>query len=393
MNPQDFHYGGVGARAPRRRTRLWTVVAAVGAAALALIVGIAVIVVSGSPKASTDALRPGPSDAPSGSPSNGGATAGASGKTTRKCTVSAKLVPSCGVWWGVTPGAFTTTPPRQALSTFERRTGRTVDVFHYFHRGKQIFPTPTEIAIARQPGKNRRLLLNWKPDDGESFAKVAAGSMDAHIDRLSGHIKQNFPERFWLVIHHEPEEEINLKAGSGHTPTDYSRMFRRVVKRFRANGVKNILFTVAYRGYSNWYTKPWFMQTYPGNDVVDWVALDPYVKEAAKTPDFASLIDKAGPLEHDQGHPGFYTWSQSHMPGKPLMIAEWGILYDKTTAAERVAFFRSVATQIKNFPRIKALVYFEAPHGGLGDSQIHTDPATLRAYRELGRRPEFNPSP
>jgi glycosyl hydrolase family 26 len=390
MAPQNPHHGA-GARAPKRRTRLWTVVAAVGAAACALIVGIAVIVVSGSPRASTDALPPGPVATPSDSPAYGGATPHASAKATRTCTVSAKLVPSCGAWWGVTPGAFTRTPPQQALSTFERRTGRTVDIFHYFHKGKQIFPTPTEIAIARQPGKHRKLLINWKPDNGESWAKVAAGSMDAHIDRLSRHIEQSFPERFWLVIHHEPEEEIDLKAGSGYTPTDYSRMFRHVVQRFRANGVKNVLFTVAYRGYSNWYVKPWFMQIYPGNDVVDWVAIDPYVKDVTKTPDFASLIDRAAPLEHDQGYPGFYTWSKSRMPGKPLMIAEWGVLYDRTSAAQRAAFFRSVAAQIKHYPRFKALVYFEAPHGGLGDSQIHADPVTLNAFRALGRQPEFNP--
>jgi hypothetical protein len=50
-----------------------------------------------------------------------------------------------------------------------------------------------------------------------------------------------------------------------------------------------------------------------------------------------------------------------------------------------------VGAQIKNYPRLKALVYFEAPHGGLGDSQVHTDRQTLKAFRELGRRPEFNP--
>jgi hypothetical protein len=361
-------------------------VAAAGATACALVVGVAVVD-SGSPRASANPIHSGTGAA---DPQGGGSKAGAVGGKARKCTVSATLVPSCGVWWGVTPGAFSRQPPQQALSTFERRTGRTVDVFHYFHKGKQLFPNATEIAIARQPGKNRKLLLNWKPDDGESWAQVANGSMDAHIDRLSAYIKRNFPERFWLVIHHEPEEEVRLKAGSGYTPADYSRMFRHVVQRFRRNGVDNALFTVAYRGYSNWTIKPWFMQLYPGNDVVDWVAFDPYVK-GPQTPDFTSLIDKAAPLEHDQGYPGFYTWSKSRMPGKPLMIAEWGILQDRTTAAQRVAFFQSVRAQIKNYPRLKALVYFEAPHGGLGDSQVHTDPQTLQAFRRLVRDPVFNP--
>jgi hypothetical protein len=364
--------------------------AAAGATACALAVGIAVVD-SGSPSASANPLYSTPAgQGTHGAPAGGSATGTAGGKA-RNCTVSALLVPSCGVWWGVTPGAFSGEHPRQALSTFERRTGRTVDVFHYFHKGKQLFPTPAEIAIAREPGKERKLLLNWKPDEGQTWAQVAGGSMDAHIDRLSAHIKATYPERFWLVIHHEPEEEVRFKTDSGYTPADYSRMFRHVVQRFRKDGVQNALFTVAYRGYSNWTVKPWFMQLYPGADVVDWVAFDPYVKGAEHTPDFASLIDKAAPLEHDQGYPGFYSWSKSHMPGKPLMIAEWGVLQDKTTAEERVAFFQSVGAQIRNYPRLKALVYFEAPHGGLGDSQIHTDPQTLRAFRRLGRDPVFNP--
>src|ERR687895_576794 len=34
------------------------------------------------------------------------------------CTVSAKLVPSCGAWWGVAPASFTDTPRTQALHDF-----------------------------------------------------------------------------------------------------------------------------------------------------------------------------------------------------------------------------------------------------------------------------------
>ena len=372
--------------ARKSRTWLWAVIAAIGVIACLLAVGVAAMQSEPSEVAANEFGTEG-----DGGPTGGGSPTGTPATRPRKCTVSANLVPSCGVWWGATPGAFGGQPPQQALSTFEQRIGRTLDIYHGFHKGTQIFPTPAEIAIARQPGKNRKLLLNWKPDDGQSWAQVANGSMDAHIDRLAAHIKADFPEKFWLVIHHEPEEEIKHQPNSGYTPRDYSRMFRRVVQRFRRDGVKNVLFTVAYRGYSNWTIKPWFMQLYPGDDVVDWVAFDPYVK-TNKTPDLASLIDKAAPLEHDQGYPGFYTWSQTRMPGKPLMMAEWGVLYDHTTAAERAAFFDSVRRQLKDFPRLKAMVYFEATgHGGLCDSQIHTDRQTLSAFRRLSRDRQVNP--
>ena len=97
---------------------------------------------------------------------------------------------------------------------------------------------------SRNAPLRRILLLNWKPDIGRSWASVAAGSMDGQIDRLAAHIKATFPEKFFMVIHHEPEEEVRPAAGSGYTADDFRNMFRHVVKRFRADGVHNALFTV-----------------------------------------------------------------------------------------------------------------------------------------------------
>jgi hypothetical protein len=304
-----------------------------------------------------------------------------------RCTVSAALVPSCGAWWGVAPAAFTDTPRTRALHDFERKIGRPVDIYHAFHRGEQIFPTKEEMAIAREPGRRRLLLLNWKPDWGHNWAEVAAGAMDGHIDRLAAHVNAHFPERFFLVIHHEPEEEVRPAAGSGHTADDFRNMFRHVVHRFRAKGVDNALFTAVFMGTPKWGVKPWFDRLYPGDDVVDWLGMDPYATPDIR--DFARLVNQSSRLE--RGFPGFYDWSAKIARDKPLMIAEWGTT---TRGARQAAFFRTVAAQLARHPRIKALVYFETPSapfaGTTIDTRIDTSRPALDAYRALGHQPILN---
>lgn len=310
---------------------------------------------------------------------------GKAGKRER-CPVSSKLVPSCGVWWGVAPGAFTKQPREVALRQFERKIGRPVDIYHAYHRGKQLFPTPKEIAIAREPGRPRMLLLNWKPG-GRSWASVAKGepAVDRHIDRLSAHIKRNFPEKFWMVIHHEPEEEVRPKPGSGFTARDFAGMFRHVVQRFRRNGVDNVLFTPVFMGSQVWGKEPWFDDLYPGNDVVDWVGYDPYAPPPTR--DFAHLVNKK--TSQGRGFPGFYDWTRKVAPGKPLMLAEWGVFEQRGNPGRKPRFYRSVAEQIGRFPRLKALVYFDSPRAPRGDTRIDSTAAALEAYRALSARPAF----
>jgi hypothetical protein len=310
----------------------------------------------------------------------------ATGTVRATCTVSAKLVPSCGAWWGVAPASFTATPRAQALHDFERKIGRTVDIYHAYHRGNEMFPTAAEIALAREPGKRRILLLNWKPDIGRSWASVAAGSMDAQIDRLAAHIKATFPEKFFMVIHHEPEEEVRPRRGSGYAAGDFRNMFRHVVARFRAHGVRNALFTVVLMGFEGWGRQPWFDRLYPGGDVVDWVGMDPYA--SPQTPDFAHLVNQT--TGRGRGFPGFYNWSAKIAPGKPLMIAEWGVF---SAGARKAAFFRSVAAQFRRHPRVKAMVYFETPRGPFAgteiDTRVDSSAAALRAFQRLSNDPRF----
>ncbi|MBB5962729.1 glycoside hydrolase family 26 protein [Planomonospora venezuelensis] len=299
------------------------------------------------------------------------------------CEVGAKLIPSCGAWWGVAPEVFTGRPPAEALRRAERRMGRAADIMHVYHRGSELFPTAEERSIARAPGGRRILLVNWKPSFEHTWAQIARGALDRRIDRLAAHIRQNFPERFFLTVHHEPENDVRERPGSGMTARDYAEMYRHVVLRLREKGVGNAVTVMTYMGAPNWAARSWFERLYPGDDVVDWVAMDPYADDRVQ--DYEGLVNKT--RDDIVQWPGFYRWMQWRFPGKPVMLAEWGVFERRHQPRFKESFFASVRRDMRRYPQIKALVYFDSPSAPRGDTRFDTTPGARDAFRALVRDP------
>jgi hypothetical protein len=305
-----------------------------------------------------------------------------------ECVLGERLVPSCGVLWGVAPAGHTGAPRAASLTEFEATTGRRQDIYHAYHRGTSLFPTAEEVAIAAD---GRLLFLNWKPRLG-SWAQVAKGGkvVDRYLDRLAAHINATFPEPFFFTVHHEPENDVRPRPGSGWEAADYAAMYRYVVERLRANGVDNLVTVVTYMAYVPWNTRPWFPDLYPGDDVVDWIAWDAY---AYSVPgyghgDFAELMNRRSG-QYPQW-PGFYTWATGQFPGKPFMLGEWGVWHSGRNPDHMARFFQSVSRQTPLFPRMKALVYFDTPSDQRDqDSRPTVTGAGLAAYRALGEAHYF----
>ncbi len=304
----------------------------------------------------------------------------------KKCTVNADLVPNCGLLWGVAPGAYTDLPASRALKQFESATGRPADVLHAYHRGDEMFPTADEIATVSGPRK-RILFANWKVAWGTTWANVAAGGEDARIDKAAARLKA-FPGKMFLALHHEPENDVNPNGG-GMTAKDYAAMFRHTVKRLRADGVTNVVFVMVYMAYEPWCVQPWFTDLWPGDDVVDWVGMDPYL--FAKPGgyghgDFAYLVNRTS---NPQKWPGFYTWVTRTHGNKPLMVAEWGVYEYPADPEQKAWIFSTVAEQIGQFPRIKALVYFDSPAAPKGDTRPDSTTTALDEFKSLAESTLF----
>lgn len=178
-----------------------------------------------------------------GTATSGRVPGGGAGTTPVACAVTDKLIPTCGAWWGIAPDVFSGRGPIRAVDMAERRMGRRADIVHVYHRGGELFPTAEEREIAKGP---RLLLVNWKPALDHTWAEVARGEVDGRVDRLAEHIRRTFPGRFFLTIHHEPENDV--REGGGYSPADYVAMYRHVVTRLRQQGVRNAVTVMTYMG-------------------------------------------------------------------------------------------------------------------------------------------------
>lgn len=247
--------------------------------------------------------------------------------------------------------------------------------------------------MTKDDKKPRTLLLNWKVAYGTTWAAVAAGKQDARIDRWSAYVKANFNDQFFLALHHEPENDVNEKAGSGMTAKDYAAMYRHVIKRLRANGVTNAVNVLAYMGNETFLAKSWFPDLYPGDDVIDWIGLDSYLnaEKGYHHGDFDDLLDR-GPVRGT--NLGFYDWATTKHPGKPVMVAEWGVYQSLKRTADKGAVFDTVLAQLKARPAVKALVYFDTPADDAGDRNISISSSTsaLAAFKKIAADPYFNVS-
>ena len=311
------------------------------------------------------------------------------------CTVDAKLVPSCGVLWGAAAGGFSDTPRDEALKTFEAKTGRTAAIYHTYHKGDEAFPTKAEIAMTNDPTRPRTLMLNWKIAYGSTWAKVAAGAQDARIDKESAFLKANFTKPFFLVLHHEPENDVVATAGSGMTAKDFAAMYRHTILRLRANGVTNAISTIAYMNYEKWNDSSWWFDMYPGDDVIDWIGVDSYLNAQPggyHNGDFTNLMNRT---TGKSKFPGFYTWATTQHPTKPIIAAEWGG-YDLSTTvvgANKAKVFDTVLPDLAAMPAIKGIVYFETAKDQSGhDIRVDDTPEALAAFKKIAAD-RASPSP
>ena len=212
--------------------------------------------------------------------------------------------------------------------------------------------------------------------------------------------KDNFPvlnerakayqKKFFLILNHEPEDDVRPRAGSGMTAKDFSASFRHVIQRLRAKGVTNVVSVVAYMGNEKWMAQSWWKDLYPGDDVVDWIGLDSYVSAEQNYYHhglFADLVDRRAP-----GGDGFYDWATRNHKGKPMMLAEWGVYHRVGRVVDKSAQFDSVLPTLAQRPAIKAIVYFDTKKDAFGDRDIsiNSSARSLASFKKLAANPVFN---
>ena len=124
-------------------------------------------------------------------------------------------------------------------------------------------------------------------------------------------------------------------------PADYIAAWRHVVNRFRANGVKNVIWVwsphPAYKNYDLYY---------PGDKYVDWVS--------AGTLNYGTVAAWSQWYTFDEIFGKYYPLFAKYK--KPIMISEFGSL---ATGGNREKWFEDALTAMPvKYPLIKSIVFF-----------------------------------
>ncbi|HTW19115.1 MAG TPA: glycosyl hydrolase [Mycobacteriales bacterium] len=300
------------------------------------------------------------------------------------CTVSALLVPSCGVWWGVYKPPGTGENWQTTFTDLESQVGRPFDIIYRYHDMSNSgssgqFPDKYEQAL----GQNHYLMFSWASRNFSTGAQllwsdIADGKYDATvIDPEAARLKA-YGKPVFLTFDPEMDGRMAV-AGSA---ADYVAAYRHIHDRFAADGVTNVIWVWTVTGYSAHDAE--FNSLYPGNSYVDWIGYDPY--------NFASCHNTAWKSFNDTIDP-FYQWLESNGYGdKPFMLPEYGTVADPSDPSASGDWYASVPAAMASHPNIKAVMEWDDTASGCS-SELTVDPGTLAGFASAGKSAVFNQEP
>ncbi len=299
-------------------------------------------------------------------------------------------------------------PKQDHFTEMERRLGADFDIFHNFLQWNDLvskqWPNDRDQAIADD---GHILLTNWKSPTGRvtDWARIADGEYDADI-RAAARQVAAFGEPTFLTFFHEPEDNIRDAANGNATLEqryigDYRAAFRHIHDVFEANGADNAIWVWDMQGWLGGFERYYESGLYPGDDVVDWVAWNPYnwfgCENHGNSQRWKSFTDVVAP---------FYDWLEAGGPGrpstdKPLMLGEWGTEENTgaTDSDQTKAEWLDEARRVlpTRFPRLRAVVYFDT-EGRRADGSVQfcewgidSSSSSIDAMRRLVTDASLNP--
>lgn len=284
-------------------------------------------------------------------------------------TVSGPLVPETGVLIGAyveASGSFVDDARRQDILNYEETIGRTLDVSHDF------FAFDHDIKTARSNWNLERGVTPMITWHGGEADETIDGTFDNYI-RIQARRLLDIGEPFFFRYHHEPDSSRSRELGYGDAEgaAKFVEAWRRVYRIFGEEGVTNAVWV--WSPTNTGFEVGRAAAYYPGDDVVDWIANDPYRWSPCKGDDTAALSTKIA---------DFLEWAEPR--NKPLMLAEWGAGHDPRDA--QAEFLRSAEDTLVDHPNLAALVYFNTSgkaSEGFCRWRVEEDATVLDAYRAL----------
>jgi beta-mannanase len=286
----------------------------------------------------------------------------------------------------------------EAIENFEDLVGKHQAIIaSSSYWGEQTFPTENINLIWRHGSIPLIFWSPWdKPYDEDSgpdkfsLSAIIEGKWDAYIDQWAESARQFGQPMFvsfcnemngtwfpWSGCFYGGKNVVpgtNPKKYEG--PEVFKTAYRHVVDRVRAKGATNILWVFHVMNYS-YPQDVWNLaaQYYPGPDYVDWLGLSVYGEQDREDPwvDFIPLME----------------WPYEEMrridPGKPVMLAEWGI-GEFPKFGKKSQFISDFFSSMKSkYPNVKAAVFWHERWQNEDDAysnlRVNSTPEAQEAYR------------
>ena len=268
------------------------------------------------------------------------------------CQLGPKLVPQCGVLWGVA----TKPPTERAIKDLESALGRTFDFVYRYHDVNQVIPDSAEgklvaggrilhIAIAARDFTSLdRASVTW--------AQIAAGRFDASLSRQArGIASLNAP----VFVTFEQEANQKQKLGVLGTAGDFKAAWRHLHDLYAKAGATNVAWVWVMTGSQDNLSAAGTL--WPGNDVVDWVSWNVYNQSGCA----GGEISASKYVSFENKMLIFYNWMHDQGPAvgmdatKPIMISEVGSAQYADDPQRSADWYAQIPATLQKYPQIKAV--------------------------------------
>jgi hypothetical protein len=251
-----------------------------------------------------------------------------------------------------------------AVTAFEKATGRQLDIVQTYHPWDDEFPDATDKWAV---DNGRMLLLSWA---GTDTRVIQSGRYDNLIRERARAVKA-LGKPIFLRWRWEMDRP-NLQA-SIWTSQDFIAAWRHVRAIFTEEKATNVswVWCPTAAGFSD---SDRAAPYYPGDSDVDWLCADVYTGQKLDT-----FEEAAG---------GFLAWAKAH-PSKPIMIGEWAT--SDQFPGGQAAWLDQAQKTAQDNPSIKALVYFDSNDKSKGPrAQLALTGAAVGRFAGLLADPYFN---
>lgn len=292
----------------------------------------------------------------------------------------------------------------------ESKIGRKFDLIHHFKDfdgTNNMWPTS---AMLSEAAEGRTIHVGWElvsyngtydaalqPAPGASstdrsghvqktwtYKQVINGSLDRYLDAVAAKVKAT---SYKFIVDIDPETDdrpdvggtAKIRAAAG-TRTEYAAAYRHIVDRFRARGVSNVLWAWTMSGWTaSDPSKAWSLQQlWPGPGYVNVILWDPYNHDPSRWRSFAQIV---APF-YNAIRGGLLDPVDATANKLPLGLAEYGCVAD----SRRPAWFKAIPSQIRSFPALVTIGYFNSGSWG----SLGSDNTSIAAYGTAGKDAWFH---